>query len=93
VKNTLFNDPGACAQIAAAAALRVSFANTHCQVVENGKTGLVVPAGDILLLAKAIKKLLADADMRRQMGEAGYLRLNKLFTSEKMTAQYYELLD
>jgi len=63
------------------------------EVVENGKTGLVVPAGDILLLAKAIKKLLADADMRRQMGEAGYLRLNKLFTSEKMTAQYYELLD
>ena len=63
------------------------------EVVENGKTGLVVPAGDILSLAKAIKKLLADADMRRQMGEAGYLRLNKLFTSEKMTAQYYELLD
>jgi hypothetical protein len=32
------------------------------------------------------------ADMRRQMGETGYQRLNELFTSEKMVAQYDELL-
>lgn len=62
------------------------------EIVENGITGLVVPAGDVLSLAKAITKLLADADMRRQMGDAGYRRLNTLFTSEKMADQYNELL-
>jgi glycosyltransferase involved in cell wall biosynthesis len=63
------------------------------EVVEHGVTGLVVAAGDELALAKAITKLLVDADLRLRMGDAGYWRLNELFTSEKMTAQYYELLD
>jgi teichuronic acid biosynthesis glycosyltransferase TuaC len=58
------------------------------EVVEDGVTGLVVPSGDSELLAEAIKTLLIDEDLRFKMGEAGYLRLNKLFTSEKMAAQY-----
>jgi teichuronic acid biosynthesis glycosyltransferase TuaC len=57
------------------------------EVVEDGVTGLVVPAGDEQALAQAITKLLANKEMRRQMGAAGYQRLKKLFTSEKMVAK------
>jgi teichuronic acid biosynthesis glycosyltransferase TuaC len=62
------------------------------EVVKDGVTGLVVPAGDEPALANAITRLLEDADMRRRMGDAGYRRLNELFTSEKMVAQYDRLL-
>jgi teichuronic acid biosynthesis glycosyltransferase TuaC len=58
------------------------------EVVEDGVSGLVVPAGDIVALANAITALLTDADARRQMGEAGYRRLHELFTAEKMLERY-----
>jgi teichuronic acid biosynthesis glycosyltransferase TuaC len=62
------------------------------EVVENGVTGLVVRAGDALALSRAIITLLADAEARRQMGEAGYRRLSELFTAEKMVDQYDRLV-
>lgn len=63
------------------------------EVVEANVTGLVVPAGDDLSLANAMTILLSDSDLRRKMGLAGYKRFNELFTSEKMAAQYDELLN
>lgn len=62
------------------------------EVVQDGVTGLVVPAGSASALADAMSRLLADADMRTRMGIAGYRRLNEFFTSEKMTLHYDELL-
>lgn len=62
------------------------------EVVKDGATGLVVPAGDESALAAAMTKLLADAGMRTRMGDAGYRRLNEFFTSEKMALHYDELL-
>jgi len=62
------------------------------EVVEDGVTGLVVPAGDKAALADAMKTVLADRNMRVAMGEAGYHRLKKLFTAERMAAQYEQLL-
>lgn len=62
------------------------------EVVEDGITGMVVPASDDATMAKAITRLLSDHDLRRQMGEAGYRRLNVFFTLEKMVAQYDELM-
>lgn len=61
------------------------------EIVADGETGLVVPAGDELALAKAITRVVEDATLRREMGEAGYRRLNALFTSARMAAQYDEL--
>jgi glycosyltransferase involved in cell wall biosynthesis len=61
------------------------------EVVQDGVTGLVVPAGDALALSKAMARLVADAGLRRQMGEGGYRRLNDRFTAEKMADQYDEL--
>jgi len=41
------------------------------EVVLDGKTGLLVPPGDIETLANAISRLLADSALRAQMGQAG----------------------
>ena len=62
------------------------------EVVEDGVSGVVVPAGDASALSNAMDTLLANADARRQMGEAGYRRLNTLFTSERMGEQYDSLI-
>jgi teichuronic acid biosynthesis glycosyltransferase TuaC len=62
------------------------------EIVEDGVTGLVVPASDDAAMANAITRLLSDRDLMLQMGEAGYRRLNDFFTLEKMEGQYNELL-
>lgn len=41
------------------------------EVVHPGKTGELVPLGDIDGLTRAIDKLASDADLRRQYGQAG----------------------
>jgi hypothetical protein len=53
------------------------------EVVEDGVTGLLVPSGDSAALADAICRLLADADLRRRLGEAGRERVVSQFTAER----------
>jgi glycosyltransferase involved in cell wall biosynthesis len=43
-------------------------------VVTDGETGLLVPAGDSAAMAEAMARLLADAGLRERMGEAARLR-------------------
>lgn len=56
----------------------VSWVNQH------GKTGYVVPPENVGELAKAIRKLLGNAQLRQEMGEAGRMRVEEQFTSTKM---------
>lgn len=64
--------------------------------VEDGVTGLLVPAHDPAATARAIIQLLQHPEVRRKMGEAGRRRVEKDFTLEQMVAQteqvYLELL-
>lgn len=46
------------------------------EVVEDGKTGFVVPPRDPEALARAIVRLLKDEKLRKCMGENGYKKLN-----------------
>jgi glycosyltransferase involved in cell wall biosynthesis len=50
------------------------------ELVADGETGLVVPAGDVDALAGAIASLAADAKRCRRMGEAGLARALAMFT-------------
>ena len=43
------------------------------EIVADGESGLLVPAGDVSALAGALRKLLSDLELRRKMGEAGRL--------------------
>ena len=41
------------------------------EIVINGETGVLVPAGDPSALAAALDKLLGNEALRKKMGEAG----------------------
>jgi len=58
------------------------------EVIEHGKTGLLVPPNKPEPLADAIDQLLSDQAMIKKMGKAAMERSNELFTIE-MTAQNY----
>ncbi|MGC9260976.1 MAG: glycosyltransferase family 4 protein [Phycisphaerae bacterium] len=53
------------------------------EIVEDGKTGLLVPMKDVDAMAKAIGELLADPVRARKMGEAGRARFLEKFTIEQ----------
>jgi glycosyltransferase involved in cell wall biosynthesis len=56
------------------------------EVVEEGVTGLLVPPRDHTAMADAIVALISDQSRRRQMGDAGFARVNDRFTVERMVA-------
>ena len=65
-------------------------------VNQDGDTGLVVAPGDVPALQGALRRLLADADLRARMGERGRARVVREFTiarmAEQSTALYHEVL-
>jgi len=61
------------------------------EVVEEGRTGLLVPPGDSAALADAIRSLLADGELRRSMGEAGRQAVRTRFSAEEMSRRMWEL--
>ena len=52
------------------------------EVVEDGVTGILVPSRSPIQLATAVADLLADADLRKEMGRAGRDRVLRYFTPE-----------
>jgi glycosyltransferase involved in cell wall biosynthesis len=66
------------------------------EAVDDGVTGALVPPGDDAALAAALRRLLADPQGLRRMGEAGRARAAREFSLDRMTAEvealYRELL-
>jgi len=83
--------------LAAGAPVIVSNAGGLPEVVEDGVSGLVVPAGQVEPLEAALARLLADPDLRSRMGAAARRRYEELFTIERFAADtlgvYRELRD
>jgi rhamnosyl/mannosyltransferase len=57
----------------------------------DGITGLVVPPRDSAALAGAIKRLLADPDLRRQMGQAARRRAQEELAADVMVQRLVQL--
>ncbi len=57
----------------------------------NGETGLVVAPSDPAALAEAINKLLADAELRQDMGRRGQERASAEFSLKKMVDRLEEI--
>jgi len=62
------------------------------EVVEDGATGILVPADDPSALAAAIARLVADEPLRRAMGTAGRCRVEAEFTFTAQAEAYRRLL-
>jgi glycosyltransferase involved in cell wall biosynthesis len=54
----------------------------HSDMILDGETGLLVPAGDVPALAEAMRRLIADPELRARLGAAGRVR-SRLFTVEE----------
>lgn len=63
------------------------------EIVEDGKSGILVPNGDVRALSKAIEMLLNDTRLRKKMGKRGNERVSTKFNSELMGKQYMDLLN
>jgi glycosyltransferase involved in cell wall biosynthesis len=61
------------------------------ELVENGRTGYLVPPTDPEALAGRLRSLIVDADRRKEMGLAGYQRVRDNFTVDRMVAQTADL--
>ena len=62
-------------------------------VVADGVTGHLVPAGDDGTMARRIEELLADADARQRMGDAGRERVRARYGEERMLADVRTLYE
>ncbi len=63
------------------------------ELVVDGETGLLVPAGDVDALADALRRLLDDPELAARMGEAGRRRVEERFTAERMVERVLELYE
>ncbi len=54
------------------------------EIVADGETGLLFEPGNAESLSSAIRRLLADPDLRRRMGIAGRKRYTQKFTARRM---------
>ncbi len=61
------------------------------EIVADGETGLLFAPGNAESLAAAMKRLLADAPMRKRMGEAGRKRYEEMFTAQQMAEKMMEM--
>ena len=61
-------------------------------IVADGETGVLVPAGDADALAAALRRLLDDASLRARMGEAAVARA-ALFSPDAVVPQFEAAYD
>jgi glycosyltransferase involved in cell wall biosynthesis len=63
------------------------------EAVHDNETGLLVPTEDPAALAAAIRRLLAEDNLRRRLGEQGRRLVLEHFTAAHMTRAYQSLYD
>jgi|SRR5665213_2775925 len=62
-------------------------------IVEDGVTGLLVPHGDVVQLAKALEVLLSNPDRAQEMGERGKVRLGENFSFAHFQLRLTQILN
>ncbi|MGB0383350.1 MAG: glycosyltransferase family 4 protein [Ardenticatenaceae bacterium] len=60
-------------------------------VVEDGESGLLVPPDDVPALVGALDRLLADSDLRRQMGQKARERVVSDYSLKAATTRHLDL--
>ena len=68
-----------------------SAVNAIPELIEDGKTGILVPPKDVSALASAIEKLLENPDERKRLGENAYQRVFPEFSADLMVDRIEDL--
>ncbi len=68
----------------------VSDAGGLPEIVTDGESGLMFPAGDAAGLAAALEALLGDGALRDRLGESGLARVRDRFTLDRQVDSYLE---
>jgi glycosyltransferase involved in cell wall biosynthesis len=63
------------------------------EVVVDGETGVLVPVGNVMLFARAIRDIVRDPVQATRMGEAGRARAQSLFRVDAMVNKFAELYE
>ncbi len=58
------------------------------EVVEDGKSGMLYPAGDLEALSERMERLIRDPGMAREMGEAARKRMSDNFDEQKLFREF-----
>ena len=61
------------------------------EVIEDGRSGMLVPFGDADGLARAAERLIADPRLRQRLGRAAQARARSHFSAERIVPTYIEL--
>ncbi len=62
-------------------------------VIENERSGLIIPANNVSELAEKMERMLLDSDLRNQLGNEARRRFEEKFTMEIMAENYAKLFD
>ena len=63
------------------------------EAVEHGKTGLLIPPGDLAGLQKALEVMIEEPQIRSELGAAGRQRMRDDFSIETMVKSHIELYE
>ena len=72
--------------MACGAASIASDSGAHPEIVEDGKSGLLVPLRDAAALANAFQQLARDSELRKQLAQQGVERVRNMFNAETSIA-------
>ena len=61
------------------------------EVVQDGVTGLLVPAGDPVAMARAILHLLTDRPLRQRLGNAGLKNVQEKLSLDAVMSQTLQI--
>jgi glycosyltransferase involved in cell wall biosynthesis len=61
------------------------------EVIEDGRSGLLVPPEDPHALARSLERLYRDPDLRQRLGEGGHRRVRETFLAPRMVDDYVVL--
>jgi glycosyltransferase involved in cell wall biosynthesis len=62
------------------------------EIIETGRSGILVPPGDEGAMGNAIRRLLDDSGLRRRIGDAGRERARERFSAAGMTREISQRL-
>jgi glycosyltransferase involved in cell wall biosynthesis len=76
---------------AAGRAIVATDAGGTCEIVLDGQTGLVVPVEDPVALARALRTVVSDAELRRRLGDAARSHVRTVFGMDRFVDEFAAL--